>query len=434
MGIVGETVAQITTPYLYDSHNNNFTGAGIPFATYRNTLPGTKNTHRLTQQSTNSITNFYKIYNQSDNNNNDFNNPGTGEVWSGNLTINMLETAFEYDDRNGAAGSYTINNADYYTFIWEDVAAGQNAQAIVMETSSTPATVNTGQLGIDDGGVFKVATTTDQTVTITLNSSVMFSGETIHLGFSNDNFSSDVNYVSATCVGSNCTATITGYPNGSTVTYYAFSSTVTTATLSSNPNMYTINFSPYRSYTVETILPVQLASFDGQYMDNKIALTWQTLAEYNNAYFIIEKSRDSQNWKEIGKVEGYGTTGDPQFYSFLDEKSFEGLNYYRLKQVDLDGKFDYSKVISVKNPSSNLFFLYPNPTKGNLIVEWLQSIPVGSVLTIFNIQGQKVWEQKILSGLEPLIIDLTNLPKGSYNIQLSHIEQNIQSVQRFVKF
>ncbi len=94
-------------------------------------------------------------------------------------------------------------------------------------------------------------------------------------------------------------------------------------------------------------LPVQLVSFQGKFKDSSVLLTWITSSEINNSYFSIERSSDGIEFQSIAYVEGSGTTNDSQVYQFEDEFPFEGRSYYRLKQTDFNGQFEYSEVISV---------------------------------------------------------------------------------------
>ncbi len=117
-----------------------------------------------------------------------------------------------------------------------------------------------------------------------------------------------------------------------------------------------------------SVLPVDLISFVGQlYEGNQIAkLEWITGSEENNLGFYIERSIDGIEFEEIGFVEGNGSTSDINTYSFLDQSMFIS-SYYRLRQVDYDGGYEYSHWVFVSMIDSsvkNAIRLYPNPTQG----------------------------------------------------------------------
>ena len=137
------------------------------------------------------------------------------------------------------------------------------------------------------------------------------------------------------------------------------------------------------------VLPVVLVSFDAEYLfkDNKSAvlLNWVTLSEINNEKFIVEKSIDGINFESIFIVQGAGNTNTKTNYYSVDENPFFGVNYYRLKQIDFDGKYIYSGVISVNNTFKGQVSLFPNPTNTYTSVsgEFKQ-------IEVYDIVGNKV--------------------------------------------
>jgi len=109
-------------------------------------------------------------------------------------------------------------------------------------------------------------------------------------------------------------------------------------------------------------LPVELLSFEGAVKSSSILLTWITASEENNSYFAIERSHDGVHFTEIGSVEGMGTTNSENHYQFEDIFPFTGRSYYRLKQVDFNGQYEYSSVISVVWDGSNFTMISADPT------------------------------------------------------------------------
>lgn len=107
-------------------------------------------------------------------------------------------------------------------------------------------------------------------------------------------------------------------------------------------------------------LPVSWLYFDGQYVDGKNLLEWHTASEKDNQGFEIERSVDGSTFEKIGWTDGHGTTRSTQTYIFTDAEPSLGWNYYRLKQIDYDGTFEYSRLIPVLS-NANLPRLYPNP-------------------------------------------------------------------------
>jgi hypothetical protein len=129
------------------------------------------------------------------------------------------------------------------------------------------------------------------------------------------------------------------------------------------------DFSPFALSDASTsTLPVDLKSFDALLMENMVELEWTTTSESNNDYFEIQKSEDGDFWLSIGRVQGKGTTNELSVYQFIDRNPLYGISYYRLKQVDLDGKYTILPVASVDNPFAGQMMkaaISPNPTAGD---------------------------------------------------------------------
>lgn len=113
------------------------------------------------------------------------------------------------------------------------------------------------------------------------------------------------------------------------------------------------SFSPFKiaSASSSNPLPVELISFEAAIIDNEVVLNWKTASETNNEYFSIERSIDGLNFSEIGKVEGMGNSIVVNAYEFIDANPYEGIAYYRFKQVDFNGAYEYSPVAAVNYES-----------------------------------------------------------------------------------
>ncbi|MDN5214042.1 DUF4347 domain-containing protein [Fulvivirgaceae bacterium BMA12] len=127
------------------------------------------------------------------------------------------------------------------------------------------------------------------------------------------------------------------------------------------------SFSPFTfgSTTSDNTLPVDLVSFTAREDNNRVLLDWQTASELNNDFFEVQRSENGENWEVIGKVDGNGTINEVLNYDYTDQRPLFGTSYYRLRQVDFDGQFEYSPVQSVTiefdGPDLQVS-LYPNPT------------------------------------------------------------------------
>jgi hypothetical protein len=112
-------------------------------------------------------------------------------------------------------------------------------------------------------------------------------------------------------------------------------------------------------------LPVTLTAFTGSILDNHARLKWTTAAEVENDHFAVERSSDAENYEEIGRLQGYGTTSVRHDYSFMDESTPSGISYYRLSQTDYDGTVKHYGPIAVRRTESDAHMtkpvVYPNP-------------------------------------------------------------------------
>lgn len=167
-------------------------------------------------------------------------------------------------------------------------------------------------------------------------------------------------------------------------------------------------------------LPVELVFFKGQASPKGNKLQWQTASEQNNEGFEIERSSNAKDWKQIGFLEGRGTTVSTQNYDYLDEAPLEGKNYYRLKQVDTDGRFEYSEisVVEWKEKEINDFQFFPSPTQAYFTIETTKK----GTLQIFNVLGEIVLEQYINDLTK---IDVSSLSSGLYFLKMNGISKEL---------
>ena len=159
-------------------------------------------------------------------------------------------------------------------------------------------------------------------------------------------------------------------------------------------------------------LPVELVSFTGENKGNVNELKWVTATEKNNRGFVVEKLYGVDTWKSIGAVSGKGTSTTPTVYQLTDSSPDNGVNHYRLKQIDYDGKFEYSNVIAVSaEVDDHGVNLYPNPAQSFITV----ANAVGNV-DIYNSFGQLVKQVTVKDGVQQ--IDISELNAGVYYLHL----------------
>jgi hypothetical protein len=174
---------------------------------------------------------------------------------------------------------------------------------------------------------------------------------------------------------------------------------------------------------LEAPLPVELSSFSASVVGNAVKLNWKTETEVNNYGFEIERyalSAERQAWNKIGFINGNGNSNSPKSYSFVDDNVTAGKYSYRLKQIDNEGQFEYSKSIEVDFGAPKKFELsqnYPNPFNPVTTIRFNLPEAANVKLTLFNILGQ---ELKTLvnefkeSGVHTINFDASELNSGMY--------------------
>lgn len=182
------------------------------------------------------------------------------------------------------------------------------------------------------------------------------------------------------------------------------------------------NDSIINSYT--TGLPVELVQFNVEARTYTVELNWQTASEENNKGFEIQRSHDGIDFEVIGFVEGNGTIFEYSNYSFIDRNPINGTNYYRLRQIDFNGDFDYSQIEAVEftkvNPSTSLtgFLISPNPAKDFIKLNISFEIPVEFSVKITDVTG-RIMETRYFKNTagKEMIFDLNNFSTGTYFMQ-----------------
>ena len=164
-----------------------------------------------------------------------------------------------------------------------------------------------------------------------------------------------------------------------------------------------------------TILPTTLGNFSYTLINKTIRLNWETFSESNTKNFAIERSSDGINFTTIGNINAAGNSSDKKTYSFID-KNLRYINYYRIKQVDADGKFSYTKMLYIKVPQANPLEVLGNVVKGNLqIAIRLPQSEIAS-LQLYDFSGRMIQQFKATEGNQTL--HFASFSAGSYLLQL----------------
>ncbi|KUG08879.1 hypothetical protein ASU33_12215 [Solirubrum puertoriconensis] len=190
----------------------------------------------------------------------------------------------------------------------------------------------------------------------------------------------------------------------------------------------------FRSNLIAVPLPVELIEFQARANGLDGLLTWATAQEKNNAGFELERSSDGVNFEKVGRVAGAGNSNRRNDYRFVDKGAGKvaGLRYYRLRQVDADGKSTYSNIQTVMFAGSktSLVVVYPNPSAEDAKLD-LTSLPQGTYsVEILGAEGRNVARLEGKGG-EQVSLQASRFAKGTYVVRVSGNGQN--HVLKFVK-
>jgi hypothetical protein len=164
------------------------------------------------------------------------------------------------------------------------------------------------------------------------------------------------------------------------------------------------------------ILPVQWLYFRGKSIENRVKLEWGTAQEKDNDKFILMRSKDGKSWSEISEVKGQGNSEKPVYYYGWDPSPMVGPNYYRLKQLDYNGKDEFTSVIKVEFIPDWEIHLYPNPVIDELFIQTknvnkFEVVLVDSNGTIIPLQSKLINQDK-------MVFDIRNIRAGMYMVYI----------------
>lgn len=166
-------------------------------------------------------------------------------------------------------------------------------------------------------------------------------------------------------------------------------------------------------------LPVKFVSFYATSQNNSVLLSWATAEEKENSHFEIEKSTDGREWKTMGVVFGNGTSSQLNKYSYTDKSTKAATNYYRIRQVDINGTAVYSvvKVISETKAASSVSIFASNGK--NIVINMNSEARENMQVTVLNSNGQVVNRQTVANASYQVTVPMNTVPAGLYIVQVS---------------
>ena len=189
--------------------------------------------------------------------------------------------------------------------------------------------------------------------------------------------------------------------------------TVSGTTKTMTHSDYTGTFSPFAIGSTGSALPVTWQSFTAKKQPTTVELNWSTSSEQNTKDFEVQYSTNTQDWSALGTIAAAGNSSVLRSYQFIHNSPLKGnvYNYYRILQRDLDGKFSYSKIVSIiYNEPGIEVQVYPNPVKDIITIYLAES----QQIRLVNMAGATVWQGSMTAGRNKLLI--SHLPKGVYTL------------------
>jgi len=198
------------------------------------------------------------------------------------------------------------------------------------------------------------------------------------------------------------------------------------STLSSNNGDVGFNNGSYDMWLVklspETTVPIRLDQYNARALgSNSVLNTWQTAQEINSSHFVVERSIDGRNFNEVGRMQAATNSMVMRNYRFTDQTvdfNANGIYYYRLKMVDLDGSASYSQIEKVTNSTFQSIIIFPNPVREVLNIQLYAEQQENALIQIYDLKGSLITKRKIniTKGANLLKQEVFNLADGSYYV------------------
>lgn len=343
------------------------------------------------------------------------------------LTLNSFDFAVRADGGSGSGGAVS------YTYTIK-----RGATVVVAPTVVSGSTVGYGgTVGVSsisyaiDGNGRRVFTVNTGALALSVGTHTI----EIYVSSASSSFT-DIIRFSSTLTNPSNSGNITNNGSGSSTTY-AYNMNVTTTTIPGTPAVMKDTITSTSTACAQTsvvvpvscALPIEWVSFSANKNAAGALLNWVTAKEENNDRFEIQRSVDGVNFTSIGTIKGAGTKKSSSYYEYTDNYKTNGVVYYRIKQIDIDGSASFTDVRSVNYGTDDAFSfaIYPSPNKGNFTVKINNPVADEINIILMDLTGHTVWSQKFAteSNFERQINLEGILTKGVYFIKAGTSTQKI---------
>lgn len=236
--------------------------------------------------------------------------------------------------------------------------------------------------------------------------------------------------------------------------------TTTTGTINSGSNALTANVKSPGTYTLTayngpvasgcltqtvislssvncSLLPIELTDFYATIKDKNVEINWETISELNSDYFIIERSSDGINFEPLSQMQSSKNSSQIKQYNYIDENPLPNINYYRLKLIEKDGSYRFSRIIDAILETEKIVInhIKPNPTKDMIHFEIHSSKKTDILIELTDFTGLKVYKElkNIEAGQSTENLNLQNLAQGVYILKISSANNELISYTKIIK-
>lgn len=168
-------------------------------------------------------------------------------------------------------------------------------------------------------------------------------------------------------------------------------------------------------------LPIELINFSAKVEDNQVELFWSTASERNNYFFEVERSQNGIQFELVQKLAGAGNSNTIKEYQTHDENPYAGISYYRLKQIDLDGKNSYSQLVSIEiKTKANRYKVFPNPANGLVYIQASSNQTESIYVDLLDANGKICLSETLESSTQgTFLLNIEKeLPSGIYTLKI----------------
>jgi len=310
------------------------------------------------------------------------------------------------------------------TTTWDCGTPGSNDDLIVNHniTITGDFTVNNGSITVNSPNTLTI--TGD--LTFNNNSTVLVNnGGCIHVegNLLNKNNSGDIEIFGTLIIDGDFTNG-TGSGNGAVIDVGSTGS-ITFGGDCDNPGTVTDDSGSFSGDCDNPILPVELVNFRATAIEFGNLLQWETVSERDNDFFEVHRSGNAQSWEAVAKIPGNGNSDVIISYEYLDLNPQPGRNFYRLKQVDFDGAFEFSYIVSVitgQLPQFQIQKIFPNPSKEIFQVSYITNNDAPILYKLIDELGRVVTFGTVDNqfGSNTLTLEFANVPAGLYHLWLEN--------------